>query len=62
MDKVLLQVFNVNGQLIATLVDGYLEPGYHDVNFNGQHLSSGIYLYKLSTADFTAVKRMLIVK
>lgn len=61
-DKVLLQVFNVNGQLIATLVDGYLEPGYHDVNFNGQRLSSGIYLYKLSTADFTAIKRMLIIK
>ncbi len=61
-DKVLLQVFNVNGQLIGTLIDGYLEPGYHDINFNGQRLSSGIYLYKLSTADFSAVKRVLIVK
>jgi hypothetical protein len=61
-EKVLLQVFDVNGQLVSTLFDGYLEAGYHSVDFNAQQLSSGIYLYKLTTNSFTSVKRMLLVK
>ena len=61
-ENVLLQVYNVSGQLVATLVNGYLEAGYHNIDFNGHQLSSGIYLYKLTTDNFTKVKRMLIVK
>ncbi|MBN2425026.1 MAG: T9SS type A sorting domain-containing protein [Calditrichaceae bacterium] len=61
-ENVLLQIYNVNGQLISTLFNGYLEAGYHNVEFYGQNLSTGIYLYKLTTRSFTSVKRMLLVK
>ena len=61
-ENVLLQVYNVNGQLVSTLVDGYLDAGYHDIDFNGRQLSSGIYLYKLTTNNYTIMKRMLLVK
>jgi hypothetical protein len=57
-----LEIFNVNGQKIKTLVDGIKESGYHIIDWNASDLSSGIYFYRLKTASFVDMKKCIIVK
>lgn len=59
---VTLKIFNVLGQEIATLFRGYQDAGSHRVQFNASQLPSGIYLYQLNTADYSSVKKMMLVK
>jgi hypothetical protein len=60
--KVTLTVFDVNGRLVSTLVDGYRNAGVHEVTFDGSNLSSGIYLYRLETGQFTVSGKMMLMK
>jgi len=47
---------------VATLVDEQLQPGEHKVIFNSKTLSSGVYFYRLQTDEFSATKKLLLVK
>lgn len=60
--NVTLKVYNMIGQEVATLFSGFKSAGEHRVTFNGQGLNSGIYLYRLETENFSAVKKMTLVK
>ena len=60
--KVTLKVYDVLGKEVAELVNGYKSKGRHSVRFNGNNLSSGIYFYKLTSGDFTAVKKLILMK
>ena len=60
--QVTLEVFNSLGQRVATLVDAQQSAGYHTASFDASQLSSGVYLYKLSTPGFSQTKKMLLVK
>ncbi len=57
-----LRVFNLLGQEVATLVDRFMEAGQHTVNFNGAHLPSGIYTYRLESGGNVATQKMLLLK
>jgi hypothetical protein len=57
-----MEVFNVLGERVATLVNGYEEAGYHEVTFNAAGLASGSYFYRISAGDFAATKTLLLVK
>jgi hypothetical protein len=59
---VTLKVFNMLGQEVAALVKGPMSAGEHTVNFNGANLTSGLYIYKISAGNFTAAKKMMLVK
>ena len=59
---VTLKVYNLMGEEIKTLVEGYRESGIYTVNFNAEELTSGMYLYRLSTNGFTETKKMLFMK
>jgi Lamin Tail Domain/Secretion system C-terminal sorting domain len=59
---VTLKVYNTLGEEIAVLVNGFIEPGIHTVNFNASGLNSGIYFYKLESRDFIQVKKMILLK
>ena len=59
---VTLEVFNVLGQRVATLINSAQDPGIHEVAFNGTNLASGVYFYKLSSGNFTKVNKMVLVK
>lgn len=58
----LLQIYDVLGNLIATLIDENLEAGYHSVDWNAGNLSSGIYMYRLTSGNFIAVKKLILMK
>lgn len=57
-----LEVFNILGQKVATLLNGNLEQGNHKAIFNATNLSTGIYLYRLSGNSVTITKKMMILK
>ena len=59
---VVLEVFNILGQSVATLVDEAMIPGTYRMDFNASHLSSGVYLYRLKAGDFVQTKRMVLMK
>ncbi len=62
-----LDVYNLNGQLVTTLVDGVVNAGEHSVQWdatteNGNQVASGIYLYRLTTGEATTTKKMIFTK
>ena len=57
-----LVVYDVNGRLVATLVDGYRAAGPQEAFFDGSNLASGIYFYHLTSGDFSAAKKMILLK
>ncbi|MEJ2615563.1 MAG: T9SS type A sorting domain-containing protein, partial [Ignavibacteriaceae bacterium] len=44
--KIKLLVYDILGDKIATLIDGYEKNGFHSINFNASDLCSGVYFYK----------------
>jgi hypothetical protein len=61
-ELVQLQVYNIKGQEIQTLLNKKMPVGRHRVEFNGDNLSSGIYLYRIHTSEFQDVKKMVLLK
>ncbi len=57
-----LDVFNVLGQHIRTLVNQYQHSGKYAITFNAGDLPSGIYFYRLQTPTFSAIKQMILLK
>lgn len=65
--NVSLEIYNLIGQKIMTLVQGEVEAGKHSVQLNGSSMSSGIYLFKLTAvgengSQFTSSKKMTLLK
>jgi len=57
-----LDVYNLAGQRVATLVNGYNEAGQHSITWDAANYSSGIYFYKLIAGENVFVKRMTLLK
>lgn len=60
--NVTLEVFNIVGQKVATLVDGNMSAGIHEVKFDAGDLPSGTYMYRLEAGDYNEVRKMMLVK
>ncbi len=61
-ELVTLEVFNVLGQRVSTLVDQVLPAGRHTIEFNGSPFASGVYLYRLRTDGETLTRKMVLLK
>lgn len=57
-----LKVYNLIGEEIKTLAEGYMEAGVYTVNFNAEGLPSGMYIYRMSTPGNTQVRKMILMK
>jgi hypothetical protein len=61
-EPVTLEVYNLIGQLVTTLVDERQDSGSYEVVFKAEMLASGVYFYRLIAGNFTEVKRMIILR
>jgi len=57
-----LDIFNIMGQRIATLVDGTLNAGVHTFAWDGANLASGVYMYRLTAGDLIETRKMMLLK
>lgn len=57
-----IEVFNVVGERVATLFNGNLKKGYHEITFDAAGLQSGVYFYKVNAGKYNTVKKMLLIK
>ncbi len=57
-----LEVFDVLGREVRNLVNGMQDPGRYSVDFDASRLSSGMYIYRLTSGRFTQAKKMMVVK
>lgn len=60
--RVNLNVFNVLGEKVATLIDGVQSAGIHSVSFDGSGFPSGIYFYSLQSGEKKMTKKMILLK
>jgi len=65
--NVRIDVFNLKGQHVRTVVNDHLKAAYHSVvwdgkDTNGINVSSGVYFYKMDTGEYTSIKKMILMK
>jgi hypothetical protein len=65
--KVSLRIYNLKGQLVRTVVDEEKHPGHHQILWDGRdeagaEVATGLYIYAISAGDFSAAKKMLMLK
>ena len=62
-----VDIYNILGQKVRTLVNSVHQPGYHAVQWNGTNdfgvpVASGMYIYRIQAKDFVAVKKLVLMK
>lgn len=57
-----IEVYNVLGQRIRTLVNEEKQPGYYTVDFDASSLATGFYIYRLEANGFQDIKKMVVTK
>jgi hypothetical protein len=60
--NVTLKIFNILGQEVAVLVDGFREVGNYEVNFEASDIPTGIYIYSLKAGSVEVSKKMTLIK
>ena len=59
---VTMKIFNILGQEVAELVNEVRNAGFHSVSFDASDLTSGMYIYKIQSGNFSATRKMMLVK
>ena len=57
-----VKIFNILGEEITKLVNGYKNAGSYSVNFEASNLSSGIYFYTMTSGNFVSTKKMVVLR
>jgi hypothetical protein len=61
--KVVVRIYNVVGQVVATIADDYFQAGTYKFNWEApKELPSGVFLYKLDTPEFSISKKLILMK
>jgi hypothetical protein len=60
--NVSLRVYNMLGEEVAALVDGYVEAGRYVLDFSADRLANGIYLYRLKTDKYSEMRKMVLLR
>jgi outer membrane protein assembly factor BamB len=60
--RILIKVYNVIGQEVMVLKNGFEQAGYHEVIFENSSLPSGIYFYQMKAGSFFETKKMILMK
>ena len=57
-----LSVYDIEGRLVSSLVNGWRDAGYHEVRFDGVDLTSGVYIYQLKAGDLAESGKIVLMK
>jgi hypothetical protein len=57
-----ITIFDVLGQKVAVVADGYFSPGEHSIQWNAAAFPSGIYFYKLQTKQYSDTRKLILLK
>jgi len=57
-----LKIYDILGREVTTLVNQEQKPGNYEIKFSGEHLSSGIYYYRISSGNFVKTMKMILIK
>jgi len=57
-----LVIYDILGRVVSTLLNEYKQAGSYRISFNAANLASGVYFYRVESGDFSAVKKMLLIK
>jgi flagellar hook assembly protein FlgD len=60
--KTSLQIFDIHGRLVASLIDGFVNKGRHEIQWDASTQSSGIYLIVLQTQGYTQTVKSIYLK
>jgi hypothetical protein len=60
--EVKVEIYNLLGQKIVTLFEGQLPAGHHSVTWDASDAASGVYFYKISAGDYSAIRMMTLLK
>jgi hypothetical protein len=61
-DRVVIKVYDILGREVRTLIDKDINPGEYQVEFSSGELASGVYIYRISSGNYSSVKKMQILK
>lgn len=59
---VILRIYNIVGQELETLANGFKEAGEHEITWQAKGLPGGIYFYKLQSGEYTETKKLILQK
>jgi len=62
LQPVRLVIYDILGNEVSTLVDEQKAPGSYEVEFKADNLSSGVYIYRIQTAEFNETKKMILLR
>jgi flagellar hook assembly protein FlgD len=57
-----LVVYNIRGQKVTTIADGFYEAGLHNCTWNGSQVASGVYFYRIETLEYIETRKMVLLK
>ena len=60
--NVSMKIYDNIGREVKSIINEFKDAGFYTVEFNGSNFASGIYYYKLETGNFTATKKMILLK
>ena len=60
--KVILEVYNLKGQIVNTLADNLMDAGYHQVVWDANQMASGMYFIKMTAGDYVDTQKIMLLK
>ena len=61
-NHVKLQVYDILGNVVETLIDTEVEAGYHSIQWNASRFASGVYFYRIVSGSFVSAKKLILLK
>ncbi len=62
VSNVSLRIFDLLGRQVAVVADGMYQPGRHEIVWNAEGLSSGVYIYRMQAAGFVQNRKLILLK
>ena len=57
-----LNLIDINGRSVRKIIKGYYQSGYHNTIINGNNLASGVYFLNMQAGDYSAIKKIVLIR